>query len=133
MCAFFIHLALAIGVLILGKGKVGGNVGLLTVALLSFLTFTGQVEVQEPTYVVILLMMATITATSGLERVGALQLLATWSSALLQSKRSYLTWCSALLTYALVWVAGTSHVIYFLFPIIAEIAHRSRRLYVPPS
>lgn len=78
-----------------------------------------------PSFKVIMVMIGALTAGAALEGAGTLDWLTYHAGRLLMKHPRYLVWLSPLLTYGLVWLVGTSHIIYVLLPVIATIAQKS--------
>jgi anaerobic C4-dicarboxylate transporter len=71
-----------------------------------------------------------ITALAALEAAGGLNYLVALGESIMRRRPQAITFVAPLVTYALVFASGTTHVIYALLPIIAELA---RKADIPPQ
>jgi anaerobic C4-dicarboxylate transporter-like protein len=79
---------------------------------------------------VIGMIIAVITALAALEAAGGLNYLIALGESIMRRRPQAITFVAPLVTYALVFASGTTHVIYALLPIIAELA---RKADIPPQ
>jgi len=83
-----------------------------------------------PPATVIGMIIAVITALAALEAAGGLNYLVAVGESIMRRRPQAITFVAPLVTYALVFASGTTHVIYALLPIIAELA---RKADIPPQ
>jgi len=83
-----------------------------------------------PPAAVIGMIIAVITALAALEAAGGLNYLVAVGESIMRRRPQAITFVAPLVTYALVFASGTTHVIYALLPIIAELA---RKADIPPQ
>src|SRR4029077_7255126 len=83
-----------------------------------------------PPGVVIGMIIAVITALSAMEAAGGLDYMVAVAERMMRRHPQYITFVAPIVTYALVFASGTTHVIYALLPIIAELA---RKADIPPQ
>jgi len=83
-----------------------------------------------PPAAVIGMIIAVITALAALEAAGGLNYLVALGESIMRRRPQAITFVAPLVTYALVFASGTTHVIYALLPIIAELA---RKADIPPQ
>ena len=78
-----------------------------------------------PPGAVIGMIIAVITALAALEAAGGLNYLVAVGEKIMRRRPQAITFVAPLVTYALVFGSGTTHVIYALLPIIAEVARKA--------
>src|SRR6185436_11921936 len=71
------------------------------------------------------MIIAVITALAALEAAGGLNYLVAVGESIMRRRPQAITFVAPLVTYALVFASGTTHVIYPLLPIIAEVARKA--------
>ena len=78
-----------------------------------------------PPGVVIGMIIAVITAVATLEAAGGLDYLVGLGERLMRRRPQSITFVAPLVTYVLVFASGTTHVIYALLPVIAEVSRKA--------
>ena len=78
-----------------------------------------------PPGVVIGMIIAVITALAALQAAGGLDYMVSIATRVLSRNPQRITFVAPLVTYALIFAAGTSHVIYALLPVTAEVARKA--------
>ena len=122
-------LLLQLGILltcILVGARLGG-IALGTVSgigLVLFIFLFGMPPGQPPA-VVLGMILAVITALAMMESAGGLQFLVETAEKLLRRNPARITFVAPLVTYVLIFGAGTQHVIYSLLPVIAEVSRKA--------
>jgi len=109
-----------------------GGIGIGTVAGIGLFVFVFVFELPPggPPGVVIGMIIAVITALSAMEAAGGLDYLVTLAERTMRRHPQYITFVAPIATYLLVFASGTTHVIYALLPIMAEVA---RKADIPPE
>jgi len=109
-----------------------GGIGLGTMAGVGLFVFVFLFGMPPggPPAPVIGMIIAVITALATLEAAGGLTYLVSLGERVMRSRPQSITFVAPLVTYALVFASGTTHVIYALLPIIAEVA---RKADIPPE
>src|SRR4249920_3151025 len=79
----------------------------------------------SPPGVAIGMIIAVITALAAMEAAGGLDWLVAVAGSVLRHKPQYITFVAPVVTYVLVFASGTTHVIYALLPVIAEVARKA--------
>lgn len=102
----------------IGMGTMGG-IGLVILVFLFGLPPGG------PPGVVLGMIIAVITALSAMEAAGGLTYLVSVAELILRKNPRSITFIAPFVTYALIFLSGTQHVIYALLPVISEIARKS--------
>jgi len=78
-----------------------------------------------PPGVVIGMIIAVITALATMQAAGGLDYLVSLAERVLRSKPEYITFVAPIVTYLLIFASGTTHVIYALLPVIAEVSRKA--------
>ena len=126
----WIELLVLLACIVIGA-RVGG-IGLGTVAGIGLFVFVFVFGLPPggPPGVVIGMIIAVITALSAMEAAGGLDYLVTVAERTMRRHPQYITFVAPIATYLLVFASGTTHVIYALLPIMAEVA---RKADIPPQ
>lgn len=78
-----------------------------------------------PPGVVIGMIIAVITALATMQAAGGLDYLVSVAERVLRSKPQHITFLAPVVTYLLIFASGTTHVIYALLPVIAEVSRKA--------
>ena len=87
--------------------------------------FVFQLPPGSPPGTVLGMIIAVITALSVMQAAGGLDYLVQTAEGILKSRPRQITVLGPLVTYILVFAAGTQHVVYALLPVIAEVSRRA--------
>lgn len=116
----FVLLAIIVGARVGGIGLgVFGGLGL------AVLTFIFGLEPTTPPIDVMLMIVAVIAAAGCMQAAGGLDLMVKWAEKILRRHPQRITLLSPLVTYLFTFFAGTGHVAYSVFPVIAEVARET--------
>lgn len=119
------QLAILLGCIVIGARLGGIALGTLGgLGLLCFTLLLGMPPGQPPA-TVLGMILAVITALSMMEAAGGLTFLVNSAERLLRRHPGRISWLAPLVTYLLIFAAGTQHVIYSLLPVIAEVARNA--------
>ena len=126
----WIELFVLLACIVIGA-RVGG-IGLGAVAGIGLFVFVFVFGLPPggPPGGVIGMIIAVITALSAMEAAGGLDYLVTLAERMMRRHPQYITFVAPIVTYLLVFASGTTHVIYALLPIMAEVA---RKADIPPE
>ena len=126
----WLELAVLLGCIVIGARA--GGIGLGTVAGIGLFIFVFLFGLPPggPPAVVIGMIIAVVTALAALESAGGLDYLVTLAERAMRHHPQRITFVAPVVTYLLVFASGTTHVIYALLPIMAEIA---RKADIPPQ
>src|SRR5512134_3540263 len=104
-----------------------GGIGLGTVAGIGLVVFVFGFGLPPggPPEVVIGMIIAVITALATLQAAGGLDYLVILAERIMRRNPQYITFVAPIVTYVLIFASGTTHVIYALLPIIAEVARKA--------
>jgi anaerobic C4-dicarboxylate transporter-like protein len=121
----FLQLGILLLCIVVGA-RIGG-IALGTVSglgLVFFMVVLGMPPGNPPA-VVLGMILAVITALSMMEAAGGMDFLVASAEKLLRRNPRRITLLAPLVTYVLIFAAGTQHVIYSLLPVIAEVSTRA--------
>lgn len=123
---FWLELALFLACIVIGA-RIGG-IGLGTIAGfgLMLFVFVFQLPPGSPPGTVLGMIIAVITALSVMQAAGGLDYLVQTAEKILRRRPHQITFLGPLVTYILVFAAGTQHVIYALLPVISEVSRRAK-------
>lgn len=122
---FWIELTILLACILVGARM--GGIALGTVAgigLVIFVFFFG-LPPGGPPGVVIGMIIAVITALATLQAAGGLDYLVSVAEKVMRRKPQYITFVAPVVTYILIFASGTTHVIYALLPVIAEVSRKA--------
>lgn len=121
----WIELIILLACIILGSRL--GSIGMGTMGGLGLLVFVFIFHLPPggPPTVVLGMIIAVITALSAMEAAGGLTYLVSIAEKIMRKKPKSITFIAPLVTYILIFLAGTQHVIYALLPVISEISRKS--------
>jgi anaerobic C4-dicarboxylate transporter DcuA len=121
----FLELVILLGCILVGARLGGIALGTVSgIGLVIFVLVLGMPPGQPPG-TVLGMILAVITALSMMESAGGLTYLVEQAEKLLRRNPSRITFIAPLVTYVLIFAAGTQHVIYSLLPVIAEVARKA--------
>lgn len=115
------HLAVVAAAILLGARTGGVGMGLWGAAGLLVLAACGVVPTAPPVDVM-LVVLAVVTAASALEAAGGTDLLVRLADRAIRARPRAVTIVAPLVTWLFTFVAGTGHVVYPLYPVIAATA-----------
>jgi len=121
----WLELAILLACILIGA-RLGG-IGLGTIAgigLLIFVFVLGMPPGGIPGPVLGMI-IAVITALAAMQAAGGLDYLVTVSEKIMRKRPQYITFVAPVVSYALIFASGTTHVIYALLPVIAEVSRKA--------
>lgn len=121
----WLELAILLACIVAGA-RVGGVAlgGVSGLGLVVFVFVLGMPPGSPPS-TVLGMIIAVITALAAMQAAGGLDYLLTLAEKALRRHPRWVTLVAPLVTYALILVSGTQHVIYALLPIIAEVSRKA--------
>ena len=121
----FIELGILLLCIVIGARLGGIALGTVSgIGLVIFVLVFGMPPGNPPA-MVLGMIIAVITALSMMEAAGGLDYMVETAEKLLHRNPSRITIVAPLITYALIFAAGTQHVIYSLLPVIAEVSRKA--------
>lgn len=121
----WIELALLLSCILVGARLGGIALGTVAGVGLAVFVFGFGLPPGGPPGVVIGMIIAVITALATLEAAGGLDYLVSVAESVLRKKPQYITFVAPVVTYLLIFASGTTHVIYALLPVIAEVSRKA--------
>ncbi|HBI09058.1 MAG TPA: anaerobic C4-dicarboxylate transporter, partial [Franconibacter pulveris] len=108
--------------LLVGTRFGGMGLGLISGVGLFILTFVFGLEPGKPPVDVMLTILAVIGCAATLQTAGGLNVMMQFAEKLLRRHPQHITLLAPFTTWSLTFLCGTGHVVYTMFPIIADIA-----------
>ena len=104
-----------------------GGIALGAVAGIGLVVFVFLLKLPPggPPGVVIGMIIAVITALAAMQAAGGLDYLVSVAEKVMRRHPQYITFVAPVVTYLLVFASGTTHVIYALLPVIAEVSRKA--------
>jgi anaerobic C4-dicarboxylate transporter DcuA len=118
----FFQLAVLLLCIVIGARLGGIALGTVSGIGLAFFMMVLGMPPGNPPAVVLGMILAVITALSMMEAAGGMDFLVESAEKLLRKNPRRITFLAPLITYVLIFAAGTQHVIYSLLPVIAEVS-----------
>jgi anaerobic C4-dicarboxylate transporter DcuA len=122
---FWIELLILLACILVGA-RLGG-IALGTIAGIGLVVFVFLFGLPPggPPGVVIGMIIAVITALATMQAAGGLDYLVSVAERVMRRKPQYITFVAPVVTYILIFASGTTHVIYALLPVIAEVSRKA--------
>jgi anaerobic C4-dicarboxylate transporter-like protein len=121
----WIQLAILLACIVIGARLGGIALGTIAGLGLVLFVFVFGLPPGGPPGVVIGMIIAVITALATMQAAGGLDYLVSVAERILRSHPQYITFIAPLVTYVLVMASGTTHVIYAVLPVIAEVSRKA--------
>ncbi len=121
----FVELSLLLACIVIGARLGGIALGTVSGIGLTLYVFAFGMPPGSPPATVLGMILAVITALSMMEAAGGLGFLVETAESVLRRNPGRITFLAPFVTYALIFAAGTQHVIYALLPVIAEVARKA--------
>ena len=126
MLMFFVQFFLVLTAILLGIRRGGIALGLIGGLGVTVLVFVFREPPSEPPIAVMLIILAVVTASAALQVAGGLDYLVQLTERLLRAHPSHVTILAPFCAFFLTVCVGTGHAVYALFPVIADVAWRTR-------
>ena len=121
----WLELLILLGCIVIGARLGGISLGTVAGLGLVLFVFVFGMPPGGPPGVVIGMIIAVITALATLEAAGGLDYLVSIADGIMRKRPQYITFVAPIVTYLLVMASGTTHVIYALLPVIAEVSRKA--------
>ena len=121
----WLELSIFLGCIIIGSRLKSIGMGVMGGIGLLIFVFVFKLPPGSPPVTVLGMIIAVITALSAMEAAGGLRYLVSIAEKIMRKNPSRITIVAPFVTYILIFLAGTQHVIYALLPVIAEISRKS--------
>ena len=123
---FWIQFALVLTAILLGIRRGGIALGMIGGLGVAILTLGFREQPSDPPIVVMLIILAVVTASATLQVAGGLDWLVQKTERLLRAHPKRVTLLAPLCTFFLTVCVGTGHAVYSLLPVIADVALKTR-------
>lgn len=121
----WIELLILLACIVIGARYGGLALGTVAGIGLAIFVFAFAMPPGGPPRAVIGMIIAVITALATMQAAGGLDYLVSIASRILEKRPQLITFIAPVVTYALVFASGTTHVIYALLPVIAEVSRKA--------
>jgi anaerobic C4-dicarboxylate transporter-like protein len=118
----WIELIILLACIVIGARLGGISLGTVAGFGLLIFVFLFKLPPGSPPGIVLGMIIAVITALAAMEAAGGLDYLISIAEKLLRRKPQSITFFAPFVTYLLIFMSGTQHVIYALLPIISEVS-----------
>src|SRR5678815_1237048 len=120
----WIELIILLACIIIGARLGGIALGTVAGIGLAIFVFIFALPPGGPPQGVLGMIIAVITALAAMQAAGGLDYLVSLAEKIMHKHPQYITFVAPVVTYLLVLGSGTTHVIYALLPVIAEVARK---------
>src|SRR4051812_36153874 len=121
----WVELCILLACILIGARLGGIALGTVSGIGLIIFVFAFKEPPGAPPQIVIGMIIAVITALATMQAVGGLDYLVAVAEKLMRKHPRYITFIAPIATYILVLASGTTHVIYALLPVIAEVSRKA--------
>jgi anaerobic C4-dicarboxylate transporter-like protein len=121
----WVELCILLTCILIGARLGGIALGTVSGIGLVILVFAFKEPPGSPPQIVIGMIIAVITALATMQAVGGLDYLVAVAEKVMRQHPRYITFIAPVATYVLVMASGTTHVIYALLPVIAEVSRKA--------
>ncbi len=122
----WIQFLLLITMILIGSRMKGIGLGVMGMLGMLIFVFAFGMRPAEPPLDVMLIILAIVTTAATLQAAGGLDYLVGVAEKIIRSNPSRIIFIAPVTTFFLCLFAGTSHVVYSLLPIIAEVSAKKR-------
>ena len=123
---FWIELIILLACILIGARLGGIALGTAAGIGLAIFVFVFGLPPGGPPQTVLGMIIAVITALATMQAAGGLDYLVSVAEKLMRKRPQYITFVAPIVTYILVLASGTTHVIYALLPVIAEVSRNGK-------
>ncbi|MFB6454194.1 anaerobic C4-dicarboxylate transporter family protein [Chitinophaga sp. Hz27] len=122
----FVELAILLLMILIGSRMKGIGLGVMGMVGLLIFVLVFHMKPVEPPVAVLLIILAIVTTAATLQAAGGLDYLVSIAEKIIRRNPGQITIIAPFTTYFLCLFAGTSHIVYSLLPIIAEVSAKKR-------
>ena len=122
---FWLELCILLSCILIGARLGGLALGTVAGVGLAVFVFIFGLPPGGPPQIVIGMIIAVITALATMQAAGGLDYLVMIAEKILRKRPQYITFVAPVVTYVLIVASGTTHVIYALLPVIAEVSRKA--------
>ena len=120
----WIELVILLACIVIGARLGGIALGTVAGIGLAIFVFVFALPPGGPPPGVLGMIIAVITALATMQAAGGLDYLISLAERIMRKRPQYITFIAPVVTYVLVFASGTTHVIYALLPVIAEVSRK---------
>ena len=120
----WIELVILLACIVIGARLGGIALGTVAGIGLALFVFVFALPPGGPPQGVLGMIIAVITALAAMQAAGGLDYLVSLAEQIMRKHPQYITFIAPIVTYVLVFASGTTHVIYALLPVIAEVSRK---------
>jgi anaerobic C4-dicarboxylate transporter-like protein len=120
----WIELVIMLSCIVIGARLGGIALGTVAGIGLALFVFVFALPPGGPPQGVLGMIIAVITALAAMQAAGGLDYLVSVAEKIMRKHPQYITFIAPVVTYVLVLASGTTHVIYALLPVIAEVSRK---------
>jgi len=122
----WVQLAILLGAILTGARMKGIGLGVMGMMGLLLFIFIFHMRPTEPPLDVMLIILAIVTTAAALQAAGGLDYLVGIAEKIIRKHPSQIIFIGPFVVYFLALFAGTSHIVYSVLPIIAEVSAKRR-------
>ncbi|MFT3826244.1 MAG: anaerobic C4-dicarboxylate transporter [Chitinophagaceae bacterium] len=122
----FVQFAIVLIMILIGSRMKGIGLGVMGMVGLLIFVLVFHMRPADPPIAVLLIILAIVTTAATLQAAGGLDYLVQIAEKIIRRNPSHITFIAPFTTYFLCLFAGTSHIVYSLLPIIAEVSTKKR-------
>jgi len=121
-----IQLIILLGMILIGSRLRGIGLGVMGMVGLLIFIFVFHLHPTEPPLDVMLIIMAVVTTGAAMQAAGGMDYLVAIAERIIRSNPARITFYAPLTVFFLCLFAGTSHIVYSVLPVIAEVSAKKR-------
>jgi anaerobic C4-dicarboxylate transporter-like protein len=121
---FWLELVILLACILIGARLGGIALGTVAGIGLAIFVFIFALPPGGPPQGVLGMIIAVITALAAMQAAGGLDYMVSVAESVMRRHPQYITFIAPIATYLLVFASGTTHVIYALLPVIAEVSRK---------
>lgn len=121
----WIELVILLSCIVIGARLGGISLGTVAGIGLLIFVFVFKLPPGSPPGIVLGMIIAVITALAAMEAAGGLDYLITIAEKIMRKRPQSITFIAPFVTYLLIFMSGTQHVIYALLPIISQVSMKA--------
>lgn len=122
----WIQLLVLLAMILVGSQMKGIGLGVMGMIGLLLFVFVFHLRPAEPPLDVMLIILSIVTTGAALQAAGGLQYLVALAERIIRRNPAQITFLAPVTSYVLCLFAGTSHIVYSLLPVIADVAAKKR-------
>lgn len=122
----FVELGILLAMILIGSRLKGIGLGVMGMLGLLIFVFGFHMKPADPPIAVLLIIIAIVTTAATLQAAGGLDYLVSLAEKIIRKNPKKITLIAPFTVYVLCLFAGTSHLVYSLLPIIAEVSIKTK-------